>query len=66
MKLGEIKVECVFYNKKKNIRIPICQIFKNEVYANEWVEWLKEQDEIVTLTMTKQMGYGEEVMLYWW
>ena len=66
MKIGEFKVECVFYNKKQNIRIPMCQIFSDKANVDCWVEWLKNQDEIVTITVTKQTKYGEETILYWW
>lgn len=41
MKLGQIKVDCVFYNVKKNVRVPMTQVFGNEEYANNWIEHLK-------------------------
>ena len=66
MKVGEIKVTCVLYDKKKNIRTPLCQICSDEAYANRWVEWLKVQEETVSITVTKQTEYGEILVLSWW
>lgn len=66
MKVGEIKVESVFYNEEENKRTPICQIFKSEHRANTWIEWLKTQEDVISITATKQMEYGEEVFLCWW
>lgn len=66
MKVGEIKVTCVLYDKKKNIRTSLCQIFSDEVYANHRVEWLKVQEETISITVTKQTEYGEILVLSWW
>ena len=66
MKLGQIKVDCVFYNVKKNIRVPMTQVFSNEEYANNWIEHLKMQDDVVWIEAYKQTKHGEQMILYWW
>ena len=65
MNIGQIRVDCVFYNIEKNVRVPMTQIFDNKANANCWVAWLKKQDEIVLIEVYKQTQHGEMLTECW-
>ena len=66
MKIGEIKVRAVLYNNQTNKRTSFCQIFRNEDVANRIIKRLKGKEETMSIVVTKQMNYGEEILLSWW
>ena len=66
MNVGQIRVDCVFYNVEKNVRTPVSQVFANEEHANKWVEHLKTEEDILWIEVYKKTKNGEQIISCWW
>lgn len=65
MDVGIFRISYVFYDAAKNVRIPFGHTFTDETEVWSLVEWLKDQDKIVTLEVKVGKPYGEEYLLVW-
>lgn len=65
MEIDEIQIQAIFYDSKENLRVPIIQKFNNEAHAWCWINWLKQQNQIVTIEAKIGKPYGEEILLVW-
>lgn len=66
MNIGQIRVDCAFYNVEKNVRTEMSQVFNNEEFADKWIKHLKKEDDILWIEAYKKTSYGEEMILCWW
>lgn len=64
MNIDEIEVEWTYYDKKNYIKTKTD--FANYDAGKPFIEWLKEQDGVVSITVTKQTIYGKDVILSFW
>jgi hypothetical protein len=64
LNIDEIEVEWSYYDKKNYIKTKID--FVNYDVGKPFIDWLKEQDDVVSITVTKQTIYGKDVVLSFW
>ena len=64
LNIDEIEVEWSYYDKKNYIKTKTD--FVNYDVGKPFIDWLKEQDDVVSITVTKQTIYGKDVILSFW